>query len=73
MLTLAFPVYIVFIMAIFFFLTNAADDDFKLIVGLGVGFSLFFLTVLVVILIVVYIRIQRRKKEGSLSSDDNSE
>ena len=73
MLTLAFPVYIVFIMAIFFFLTYAADDDFKLIVGLGVGFSLFFLTVLVVILIVVYIRIQRRKKEGSLSSDDNSE
>ena len=56
-----------------FFLTYAADDDFKLIVGLGVGLSLFFLTVLVVILIVVYIRVQRRKKEGSLSSDDNSE
>ncbi|XP_078334851.1 uncharacterized protein LOC111121476 isoform X3 [Crassostrea virginica] len=48
-------------------------DDFKLIVGLGVGLSLLFLTVLVVILIVVYIRIQRRKKEGSLSSDDNSD
>uniref|UniRef100_K1QCS2 SEA domain-containing protein n=1 Tax=Magallana gigas TaxID=29159 RepID=K1QCS2_MAGGI len=49
-----------------------SSDDFKLIVGLGVGIPLFVLAVLIGIIIAFFVRRRRHPREMSLSSSDDN-
>uniref|UniRef100_K1PKN4 EGF-like domain-containing protein n=1 Tax=Magallana gigas TaxID=29159 RepID=K1PKN4_MAGGI len=51
---------------------DVSRDDFKLIVGLGVGIPLFILAVLIAIIIVFFVRRKRHPREMSISSSDEN-
>ncbi|XP_061188930.1 uncharacterized protein LOC133197100 [Saccostrea echinata] len=48
-------------------------DEFKLIVGLGVGIPLFFTAVLIFTIVIVFLRRHRYKENSLSSSDDNDD
>lgn len=53
----------------FTFRPKKTRDNFELVIGLGVGVPLFFITLLVIAICIVLIAKKRRKYESSFSED----